>query len=234
MRLLIAWSAWLLVLAATPVFAGGESSVASDNFDRASLGSDWAQLNPNWGNVVITSSDHFTGGSTSEEQSARWVGAGTFSDDQYSKFEVNGGLAFNGIFYRLGAICRASADTDGTRDYYGYEFQDDASGNPAARTLRLFKMVNGVKTELATPSTVSVGTGTSIKIECDGTTINGYVGGTLRHSATSQTDLTTGKPGILVQGGPAQSGDIWEGGDVTAAPPSSQSSLMLLHVGGGQ
>jgi hypothetical protein len=187
------------------------TSVATDNFNRASLGSNWQGLYTWDGNLTIQSSTLVRGSGTANP--ARWNGSGTFSDNQYSSATI---VTFGGVDtsnYYLGCICRASGDVDSsatnTRDFYEFIVQD-----VSARRIELAKTVNGTRTILAFSATSSFANGDIISMEVEGTTLRGYRNGVLILSATD-SDLTTGKPGLIGSDGTTM--DDWDGGDVTAS-----------------
>ncbi len=212
------------LMAAQAAAAGGSSwtltSVATDNFNRASLGSDWAQLLgfTSGGDVAIQSSTYVSGTSnntdTTDVCAARRI-TETFSNDQYAEIAILGGIGNNGGNYRLGVIVRASADTEGARDFYGLEVLMDGTGNPANRTWKIFKTVNGTKTTI-TSGSVSCGTGTKIALAVKGDKLRAYKDRVQVLTEQTDTALTTGKPGMLFSGGSTDpTGDTWESGDVT-------------------
>jgi len=195
------------------------SQVASDNFNRESLGTtDWTQLNSGFCLMQIRSSTLLE---TSHEQSldgagaARWVGAGTFSNDQYAELKINTLPALTTNSF-IGVICRASADTDANRDYYFAVVSSDGSG-PNYTTV-LGKVVNGTRTTLYS-ATNAWAVNDLISLEVEGSTLRLCKNGTALGGSFTQTDtaLTTGKPGITGSGvattGP--SGDDWTAGDMT-------------------
>lgn len=195
------------------------TSVATDNFNRSTgLGSNWTQLNPNWGNIQIEAdNDDVRGGSSGgEHQAARWNGAGTFTDDQYASLVVTT-LAFQSDNYSIGVICRGSADIDANRDYYEAVVYPDSSNEN--RTTALNKYVNGTKTQLHS-GIVAWSSGDKIELECEGSTIRVMKNGTALGGSFTQTDtsLTAGKPGIAAASDADNqaSGDDWEGGNLTS------------------
>lgn len=204
------------VLCASSAQAQTRTQVASDDFNRASLGADWAQLNAIDGNMTIFSSVKVDGSAAgSIPAAARWVGAGSFTDDQYASMAV-ADFGFFGADYNIGVIARASADTEASRDFYYYRVQD--TGSPFTTTLG--KIVNGTNTVLGTSTAISWSAGDRIEIEVQGTTIRGLKNGTVQHSATDSA-LTTGAPGITGSGGGQPTGDNWVGGNLsTGSDPS--------------
>lgn len=188
------------------------TSIATDNFNRANgpLGANWASLNnANGADPAIQTNvigGAVAGGPGGNAAAARWVGTGTFTDDQYSSIvivEADTGSAN----YGMGVVARASADTDAARDYYYFA----AASND---TYILAKIVNGAETTLASGSQNWVD-GDRVEIECQGTTIRGMRNAVTVASVTDSA-LTTGKPGIAPWGdGFLATGDDWEGGNLT-------------------
>lgn len=188
--------------------------VASDNFNRASLGADWAMVNTIRGNVVIDSSTRVWGEYAAigdDHPTARWVGAGTFSDDQYSSAVIIDSTP-PGSTYRFGVVVRASADTNGTRDYY----EAYVALITGLVTTHLTKVVNGTKTDIYVSSSPTWADNDRIELEVQGTTLRVCKNGTPLGGSFTATDssITTGKPGLSVTN--QMYLDDWEGGDMTA------------------
>lgn len=191
--------------------------IASDDFNRASLGANWAQCNAIEGSIAINASTQIYGPNAlgdGARQSARWVGAGSFTDDQYSSLEITLLSNFT-TDYGIGVIARASADTNAARDQY-VVFVCADSGGPSYTT-NFGKVVNGTYTSLHTAA-VTWSVGDRVEIECEGTTIRACKNGTPLGGAFTVTDtsLTTGVPGVAGSGGATTArGDNWQGGNVT-------------------
>lgn len=208
--------------------------IASDNFNRASLGADWAQLNAgNAGDIVIDGSTRIRGSfgnqNVDDKATARWVGAGTFSDDQYSSLVLVNPVIFNGTTVRIGVIARASADTGAGRDYYEAYLLMDSGTTP---TTRLVKWVNGTRTQLHSAA-VAWAANDRIDLECEGSEIRVCKNGTPLGGSFTQTDtsITTGKPGVTATN--STFGDSWEGGDIAAdAVPPTLTDQELAATGG--
>lgn len=197
------------------------SAIASDDFNRASLGAtDWTQLNAAWSNVQITGSTVFdaSASNANNEGAAVWIGAGSFSADQWSEVTV-GGLAFASIDWCVGVIARSTIDTGANRDFYFF-FVAGTSAGPNYTTV-LGKVVNGTRTVLNSANQ-AWSNGDTISIECEGTEIRGCRNGTALGGAFTVTDsdLSTGNPGILANGNTALTGDNWSAGDMTASGPA--------------
>lgn len=210
------------------------TSVATDGFDRASLGTDWAQLNTY--NGTIRTQDSLYVNSTGNGQpgitaAARWVGAGTFTDDQYASLEIRV-LSYQSTSYNVGVICRASGDQDSNRDWYGASVCLDAS---SSYTTKLLKVVNGTVTELHSAS-VAWSVGDKIELEVEGTTLRLCKNGTALGGSFTQTDssLSTGLPGVAIALGSETTfyADNWEGGNLSSAPTIiPHARFMLTGIG---
>jgi hypothetical protein len=199
------------VLAGTTPAASGPTRtlIASDDGNRANgaPGSNWAQLNDGWASVQINT-NQFVGGQQGENSAVmRWVGAGTFTADQYAKGTVTG-LGTFGASYQKGVVARASADTNAARDYYGHVVIDDIT-----KQSELFKFVNGTRTSLATVNVAWVN-GDTVEIECQGTTIRGLRNGVpISGLSVTDSDLTSGAPGMHLSS--SETLDDWEGGNLS-------------------
>jgi hypothetical protein len=182
--------------------------IASDDFNRANgaIGSNWAQLNAGWGSISINGNAASGAQQDDNTAVARWVGAGTFTDDQYAKGTVSG-LGTFGASYFKGVICRASADTDAARDFYCHAIIDDITKQSV-----LFRVVNGTRTVIVSGNVPWVN-GDTIELEAQGTTLRCYRNGA--QVLTSQTDanLTSGAPGLYLSG--SETMDAWEGGNLS-------------------
>jgi hypothetical protein len=203
------------------------SLVASDNFNRAdsgSLGANWTDLFPSWATADIAT-NRVVAADVAAPQVSRWNGAGSFSNDQYAKITVSTRV-WESSGFRTGVIVRASADTDTARDYYYLHFYHDQDVGTAVTTV-LGKCVNGTETTLVSDS---ISWGTSDTVELEVTTVagnaqlrcfkNGSALTSLNHTDSS-TPLTTGKPGIYLQGNSSIAAEDWEGGDVTSGSESA-------------
>ena len=210
------------------------TSIATDNFNRANgnIGSNWTHIRDiAWdatppqilSNVVVGKS-----GGTAHYQVARWAGAGTFSDHQYAEVTF-GGIAFNGTAFLAGVVVRCSADTDGAADFYGAYILDDAASG-SNHTTEAFKMVNGTTTSIATITTTPWANGDKMLLSIIGSTLRLYKNRSILGTYTSQTDLTTGKPGILVGGNATAviSVDDAEMGDATVDVASAAPAFFLF------
>lgn len=198
---------------------GGGAEIASDNFDRAdgALGANWSSLNPlNGGNPEVNTNSARSNFAVADQAAcARWNGTGSFNDDQYSQ-AIIGALSFLTDSYRCGVIVRASADTDGGRDFYAGYVALDGGGT---RTWRIIKVLNGTVSTLAS-GTAAFADNDVIRLRATGTTTvtltltqNGSTLGTPPTDSTSP--ISGGKPGIYVSGGFTSGPAIlsWSGGN---------------------
>ena len=128
---------------------------------------------------------------------ARFVG--TFTNDQFASCVLG---STSGSFVAspaanadaIGVICRASTDVDTARDFY-FAYVDDN------QRVTYGKAVNGVVTNFALNSTVTTwAVGDVLRLYCLGTTIAVQKNGTTILS-TTDSDLTTGNPGVLARAG---------------------------------
>lgn len=145
---------------------------------------------------------------------ARWVGAGTFTADQWSKASVETLTNQGGGQGGLGVIVRASADVNPNYDMYLAVVDSDA-GSGGTHTIALAKIVNGALTVLSSTTSV-VTNGDTVELEAEGTAIRMYLNGVEKLSATDG-DIASGQPGVLClsNSGSGNYGDNWEGGNMT-------------------
>jgi hypothetical protein len=201
----------------------GRNAVATDNFDRAdnaSLGANWTNLNADYGYPQVYS-NQVCGSAvwdpSVQQIAARWNGTGTFSDNQYGSIKI-GGLNYLSGSYVIGVICRASADSNATRDYYGFCVQANAAASPYPSLL--FKVNNGTYAALNS-GTVAWANNDSLSLEVEGNQVRACKNGAPLGGNWTVADnsLTTGKPGIvcMAAGEHQPIGDDWEGGDIVAA-----------------
>lgn len=212
-------------------------TIATDNFNRAALGSNWQQLNPIQGNIAIQASTLIVAPNANPDdarQAARFNGttspgtgqvineSGVFTDDQYAKVKIALLQEFDAD-YSGGVIVRASADQDAARDYYAAVVLADSAG-PTYTTI-LEKIVNGTRTQLHSAQ-VEWAVGDFIELEAEGTTLRVCKNGTPLGGSFTQTDasLTTGKPGYIGAGDETVGfqGDDWEGGNITASADADE------------
>lgn len=188
------------------------SPVATDN--GALTGGNWTQLNAvNWGSVTGGTVFSSSATNTNNESAAVWSGSGSFSNDQYAEVTISG-LSFQGSDYVMGVIVRASTDVDTARDFYFAYVAADSSG--PNYTAVLGKVVNGTRSVLHSAS-MAWSDSDTISLEVVGTSLSVFQNGTAIGGSftTTDTDLSTGKPGLIANGS-VPTGDDWVGGDITS------------------
>ena len=212
------------------------SQVATDDFNRATLDANWAQIVAGSASVVIDGSIRIHSGTSFYPGAvARWVGAGTFNADQYSKIAmVSEDTNINDPTYTLiGAVVRCSADTDAGRDFYYYRIMESSGqyGN-AIRLTQLGKFVNGASSVLDSGD-LQWNEGDTIELEVVGNVLTGYRNGTATGHTATDSDIATGQPGVIVGG--ICYGDNWEAGNVTAGTtPITVNNLPTDSLAGGE
>jgi hypothetical protein len=200
---------------------GGRTLVASDNFDRAdsgSLGANWLDQFPGWATIDINT-NRAVAADSSQPAMAVWAGAGTFTADQYGQVIV-ATRVWQSSSYRTGVTVRASTDTDAGRDFYALMlYHDNDIGQPVST--HLVKCVNATETILVSAASGIAWVATD-SIELEVTDVGGnaqlrcYRNGTLiteLNHTDSTSPLTTGKPGLYLQGNDTVAADDWEGGN---------------------
>jgi hypothetical protein len=209
--------------------------VATDNFNRASLDANWSNQNTALaGNVLVDSSIRATGQFstqvTDQLPTARWVGAGSFTADQYATARLVNVAAVLGVAIRAGVTVRSSG-TAGARSYYEAVVRQDT----APTTTELAKWVAGTRTVLHSAS-VPWANGDLLELEAEGTTLRVYRNGVALGGGFTATDtsLATGTPGVAVTQGAFV--DDWEGGNVTSgsATYSLVCARMANNTGAGK
>ncbi len=193
------------------------TSIATDNFNRASLGTtDWSQMNTGAaGDVQIDSSIRVKGQystqPTDQKATVRWIGAGSFTNDQYASIKIV--LAPSPPGNPVGVCVRASGSAS-TRTFY----EAFVDGNVGTQTTSLNKWVSGTRTVLYTDTAITWAANDLISLEAEGTTLRVCKNGTAVGGSWTLTDssISTGAPGVVVSGS-GIFGDDWEGGNIAAA-----------------
>ena len=203
------------------------TEIAAEDFGYAdgnleTVSANWRCTDRNFGNANVVSGK--VDGGNRSIGGERWVGAGTFTDDQYVTAIIEG-FGFSNDYAAV--LMRVSTDYDdgatSTRDHYGIRVRDDAGGSPANRLTEIIKVVNGTLTVISS-ARHSWANGDQLEGEVEGTTIRAMKGGTVLFSATD-TDLTTGNPGLMCQGGTVTL-DTWRAGNITAAAGDPEGQLI--------
>lgn len=204
------------------------SLIASDDFS-ATL-SNWTNI-ATWRGSISISGGALTGSGVAGIGSAtiRWSGAGSFSNDQYCKITVSG-LAFLTSSYVHAVLVRCGTGTYNTstdnRSFYYAAIYNDGSGT---YTTVVGKVVSGTNTVLASTFQAWVD-GDTLEIEVEGTDLRVYRNGTeIATLASTDSDLSTGVPGLVLSGGgQGLTMDDFEGGNITGASPG-QAFPPSLH-----
>ena len=193
-----------------------------DDFNRASLGTtNWTQMNTAWGNMTIVSSTNVYGNggdSVMNVPIAKWIGTGTFTDDQYAKLVVSNLQNLASEAYSAG-VCVEITGTDSSESAYCVHV-DGLNASPYHT--RLWKIVSGTATSIATGTFAWVD-GDTIQLNFKSSTgevsalRNGVaLGSSFTHICSSSCPSTGGVPGI--NGGGTSTGflgDNFEAGTIT-------------------
>lgn len=179
--------------------------VASDNFNRAEgyVGSNWTD----GGTTQAYVYENALYCATQAFMFSYWD-ANTFGDDQQSEITIHG---LNTAMV-LGPVVRMSG-SGATVD--GYYFQ--VSYSSSAFRYRAFKIVNGTQTEThaLTALGFSLSEGDTLLTSVEGTTVSFYINGDFIDSFTD-SDLSSGYPGIMIYNNQEQSADNWVGREYEA------------------
>ena len=186
---------------------------ATDDFERAALGSNW-QLNLGSGGIINNSDLGILSGSISINS---WVGS-TFSNNQFSQAQISTNASSEmqkQIFVR-----RRSSDSARYAFHYNIEssplrWEIKYDGVPTAQTKLL-------ATNSTAPAPVP---GDTLRLEAEGDTLRGYHNGNLVLSATdsSAEKITAGPPGLTFRlignanvAQPEPVFESWSGGSISA------------------
>jgi len=167
-------------------------AIATDNFNRASLGANWTNA---FGTVVINSNTRATGSAAGENDA--FYNALTFSADQYAQAVITPSATD-----WAGVCVRASVNNS-------YIFEGTTS------QWEIAKYVAGAFTEL-TAGSWTASAGDVFRLEVAGTTLRAFRNGVLVSTATDSS-LSAGNPGVAFWSLDASFNafaDDWEGGDL--------------------
>lgn len=177
----------------------------SDDFNRsdsgasAGWGANWTHYQDgvatNSGAEILSNQGRINSGFTL--RTVAWNG-GAVGADQFSQATMVTGSDDSGEYV-------AVRKTDGANFY--------AAGRLNGTTVRLSKYVAGVQTTLDT-QTVSIVNGDVLRLEVSGTTLNFYVNAALQIGPITDSDLSSGQPGIRVLNN--ADWDDWSGGDLSS------------------
>lgn len=177
------------------------SSLETENFNTLSTplesNSNWTISEVNEPSSSIAISTGTITGAYQYESIVYWS-SNSFNDNQYSEIVITtkGTSSTDGV----GVAVRASAN-----DYYHLTILGD-------NTYELGKAVNGVWTQLTTGSQTFADNDT-VKLEASGTTLRMYRNDVQFGSDVTDSDVSSGAPGVVGYGtGNASYADNWEGG----------------------
>lgn len=218
MKFKLAVVAAFIALLFNSSWAATRTPVQTDDFADNNLGAGtitWTQINDCCSHIQNTG-----GNATSAHSDESAVQAnGTYSADQYAKFKIITLPSVSGTG-GIGVIVRNSGQLDAARDYYKYWID----GLPGALTSRVTRVTNGTGVDLNSTTGVTWSVNDTIEIEVQGTTIRGYQNGTLRVTVTD-SNFSTGKPGIMIWNNVAAADDF-EAGDVTTTAATCRRALV--------
>lgn len=198
------------------------SPVASDNFVRASLGSNWTQaIAPGTTFSALTIDSNFGASSIVGKPSYAFYNQVGSETDQWAQISVKalgGGVGSDGC--QVASVLRADPGVSGT--FYNailYGFTSGPIGTPGQQ-LYLQKYVNGAVTNLAFASGITAAVGDVITGCVVGSTLSLYYNGYLILVVTDNS-VASGKPGaaatfISAQGNALFNG--WNTGSFQLAP----------------
>lgn len=194
--------------------------MASDDFNRGSLGSNWTIAN---GALTIDSSSYLIGNSGGDHNWGVW-NADTFGADQFSQVKIHNLYAAegqNGVFVR--------ALNSGRTSYIFSSHTPDGVG-----AWRLYRVISAGYTFLAS-GTSGANVGDILRIEVEnissvvtiscyggaaGTTLLTTDAGTNPYEDTDGNQLLTGQPGVAIYNNHSTNLlDDWSGGDLGEEPP---------------
>ncbi len=212
---------FLLSLAAVAFLALPANDALNDRC-ATTLGSNWtgaSGANTDWtvsdqtgacAAITIGTTSTFTG---SDYALAYW-NADTFDNDQYSQaiISVIGAGGNYGVAVRL-------SGTTGSQNGYGMAFEGGSG-------CTLFKWVSGTRSAIGS-CTVTWTDGHTLKMSAVGNTITVEDNGTPFGSATD-SDIASGKPGLLGYANGVWRVTTWQGGDTT--PPAGNFPAAIINA----
>ncbi len=173
----------------------GYTQVAADNFTRAnenplSDGGAWTKVpGATVNNLQLVSNLVEGTGAGSGAFNAMYWNANPFTNDQYSQQIVNT-ISTNSP---QGPIVRVSTSLE---TFYYLQVSQATS----VYSVKFFKVINGTVTQIGnTVSNIANPTGKVALLVVIGTTLMGFIDGSLLNMVTGQTDITSGAAGLMVQ-----------------------------------
>ena len=210
----------LMLLAITAILCGqipvpivcnvgitGPTQIASDNFNSYSNGDLTTVSGGKWtagsGNFDVLSHQVQSNYTSTFTNLARWTGAGSFNDNQYSRLTI---IAFSGSWQSMGPAVRVNSGL--STGYVTYW--------TGTNTVGLGKLVSGSWTTLNdTCGTVVVNDVIELDVTGSSTSVLTVKknGATLCTYSDSSSPITTGTPGLFGNGVLGLTGDNWVGGN---------------------
>jgi hypothetical protein len=177
--------------------------VFTDDFNRADLGSDWDTFGDGW-NID-------TGAlrpPLSSSRACAYIGGQTNTDDMWAELDVTdwGNGSANGVLARWDGGSTSTGNGYFWRFYYNYE-------------ARMYSVVNG--SYVAIGDLVNLGplaAPQTLRIECEGDQIRGYVGGVLYQTITDSS-VPTGRGSGIRGNGTTTRLDNFKFGDLGTVAP---------------
>jgi hypothetical protein len=182
-------------------------TIVSDDFNRANntnLGANWAEDTGGW---AISSNRVWQTTTGAVYRKLRWVGTALASADYAVQATV-----FTGSSAAVGSGVLCRAVTSATETFYCLVVF------PANNGIHIIELTAGSGVILASAGpTLAINTSYTLRLECSGGTLRGYLDGVLQIT-TSDATLASGSPGIVCYGDQDATGaytDSWSAWDLT-------------------
>ncbi len=206
----------------SPLAGQAQPVTASDDFERASLGSNWAVIFPPFFDSQVRILDNSDLGMDTGSQGfflVNWRG-NRFGPDQFSEATIPED-ATSGWIYMVYVRWRKS---DSAR--YGFAYNGDPSQSTFGSWIFKYDGVPTSDTRVIASTSASVvpGPGDTLRIEVEGFTLRGYLNGGLVLSATDTANnrIADGEAGLAARWAtgnqptniPSKVWESWRGGDL--------------------
>ena len=176
---------------------------ATDNFNRASIGTDWTM---GFNSIVISASTVAKGNTAADENTA-WWNANSFGSDQYSQVELRVDADGGGPLVRH----QSAANT-----FYVFP--------TGGATCTLYEVTAGSFVALGAAYSNNAGVGTVLKLDATGSTLTPSFDGTALATRTDAS-ITGGAPGLHCFS-TTISEDNWLGGPLTSVGDTLSVQVM--------
>lgn len=200
-------------------------ATVSDNFDRAnstSLGADWAEDVGNW---AIASNRLQQGTAGGSYYKCRWVGAALASND----YAVQAGV-YSGADGNVGSGVFGRGAVSATATFYALV------GFPGDRFYIVEITAGAEQIHRTSAATCAASTLYTLRFECEGSTLRGYINGTLDANLTfTDASLATGAVGVIAYGDQDAGGsgayvDDWTAYDLGGGAATSLLARPRRHI----